>query len=224
MTSSSEQPLLLASFGEPTTRIPSDLEATILPELSTPQERYDYGWKRGYMAGYAEGARAAEAERAADLVAQKTAWANKEARMSALVSSLADATEGYLGSFGGRDLALTERLLSAAFQLAEAVVGCEIRTRPALALDIARAALADMPTGPAVVRVNPGEKEVVEEAAAALGPAWRHVTIKADETVSPGGCTVSSGATTADARIEEALSRARAALLGKSQVAPEVAQ
>ena len=224
MTSSSEEPLLLASFGEPTTRIPSDLEATILPELSTPQERYDYGWKRGYMAGYAEGARAAEAERAADLIAQKTAWASKESRISALVGNLASATESYLGSFGGRDLALSERLLAAAFQLAEAVVGCETRTRPALALDVARAALAEMPTGPAVVRVNPGDKEVVERAAGALGAAFEHVTIKADETVGPGGCIVSSGPTTADARIEEALSRARAALLGKSQGTPEVAQ
>ena len=216
MTSSNEHPLWLASFGEPTTRIPGDLESNLLAELSTPQERYDNGWKRGYMAGYAEGARAAEAERAAGLAAHKTTWAAKESRVSALVGQLEEATAGYLASFGDRDLALTEELLVAAFDLAEAVAGCELRTRPALALDIARAALADMPAGPAVVRVNPGDLPVVEETAKAFGPSLEHVTFQADETVGAGGCIVSSGARTADARIEEALARARAALLAES--------
>jgi flagellar assembly protein FliH len=221
MTSSNEHPLLLASFGEPTTRIPGDLDSNLLAELSTPQERYDNGWKRGYMAGYAEGARAAEAERAAGLAAHKTTWAAKESRVSALLGQLEEATAGYLASFGDRDLALTERLLAAAFDLAEAVVGCELHTRPALALDVARAALADMPAGPAIVHVNPVDLPVVEEAAKALRPSLEHLTYQADETVGAGGCIVSSGARTADARIEEALSRARAALLAESPPAAE---
>lgn len=205
------------SFGEPTTAVP-DFGGELLPELSTPQERYDHGYKRGYMAGYAEGARAAEAERAADLAVQKTAWAAQEARADALLLRLASATEQYARDFGGRDLALTEALLLSAFDLAEAVVGREIKTTPALALEVARSALSELPTGPAVVRVNPADRQMVEEAAERTRRAGEHLTILAGPEVGPGGCIVTSGAKTADARIEEALARARVALL--SEAAP----
>ena len=50
--------------GEPTTSVPGFIDmGAVLPELSSPQERYDHGFKRGYLAGYAEGARQAQAER-----------------------------------------------------------------------------------------------------------------------------------------------------------------
>ena len=80
------------------------------------------------MAGYAEGARQAQAERAADLASQKATWAAATARAGAMVSQLASATEEYLAHFGPRDGVLTEQLIRAAFELAEAVVTCELRT------------------------------------------------------------------------------------------------
>jgi len=219
MTTSTERPIALPSFGEPTTTVPGDFG--LLPELSTPQERYDNGWKRGYMAGYAEGARAAQAERAEELVAQKTAWAAKEAKVSSLVVQLAKATEGYLAHMGQRDLTLTEQLLHAAFELAEAVVRCELHTRPDLALAVARSVLAEMPAGPATIRVNPSDAEIVEQAVVKLPPGGRSVTVVPDPAVGAGGCIVAAGAKTADARIEEALTRAKEAFLapGEHQVA-----
>ena len=45
-----------------------------------------------------------------------------------------------------------------------------------------------------------------------LGTTRDAVTVMADPVVGPGGCIVTSGAKTVDARIEEALARARAAL------------
>ena len=66
MTTSTD-PFLSTSMG-PTTTLPSSIDMdALLPELNSPQERYDHGYKRGYLAGYAERARQAEAERAADL-------------------------------------------------------------------------------------------------------------------------------------------------------------
>jgi flagellar assembly protein FliH len=206
-----ERPVALPSFGEPTTIVPGDFG--LLPELSTPQERYDNGWKRGYMAGYAEGARAAQAEHAEELTAQKTIWAAKEAKVSTLVTQLASATESYVARMGQRDLAFTEQLLRAAFELAEAVVHCELQTRPDLALAVARSVLADMPAGPATIRVNPSCAGIVERAVVKVAPGARTVTVVPDPAVDDGGCIVTAGAKTADARIEEALQRAKKALL-----------
>ena len=160
MTTLSNQIAHISS--EPTTAMPGhfDMEA-VLPELSSPQERFDHGFKRGYLAGYAEGARQAQAERAADLATQKATWAATLARAGALVGQLASATDEYIDRFNARDSALTEQLIAAAFELAEAVVGCELRTRPEQAVDIARSLLANLPAGPAVVRVNPGDEELM---------------------------------------------------------------
>jgi flagellar assembly protein FliH len=211
MTTSNEH--FAPGAAEPTTALPYliGLDKT-LPELTSPQERYDHGFKRGYMAGYAEGARQAQAERAADLASQKATWAAAQARAGAMVSQLASATEEYLAHFGPRDGVLTEQLIRAAFELAEAVVTCELRTSPDLAIEVAKRVLATLPTGPAVVRVNPGDEELLREAAGMLGTSRGAVTVMADPVVGPGGCIVTSGAKTVDARIEEALARARAAL------------
>jgi flagellar assembly protein FliH len=198
--------------GEPTTALPNYIDmGNVLPELTSPQERYDHGYKRGYMAGYAEGARQAQAERAADLAAHKATWAAAQARAGALVSQLASATEGYVARFGPRDEVITEQLIRAAFELAEAVVTCELRTFPNLAIEVAKRVLATLPTGPAVVRVNPGDEQLLREAVGMLGGGRDAVTVMADPVVGPGGCIITSGARTVDARIEEALARARAA-------------
>jgi flagellar assembly protein FliH len=198
---------------EPTTTLPSEIDmAALLPELNSPQERYDHGYKRGYLAGYAEGARQAQAERAADLASEKNASSANQARAGALLGQLASATEQYVARFGPREAAMTEEVIAAAFELAAAVVGSELRTRPERAVEVAKALLADLPTGPAIVRVNPVDEAMMAEAATALAANRREsLVVRADAAVGPGGCIVTSGATTVDARVEEALLRARAA-------------
>lgn len=215
MTSSSEA--FAPNSTEPTTVLPGLIDVDmLLPELTSPQERYDNGFKRGYMAGYTEGARQAEAERAADLATQKANWAATQARASALVSKLGAGTEEYLANFAARDGALTEQLISAAFELAAAVVNCEVRCRPDLALDVARNVLASLPTGPAVIRVNPVDAPLFSPTA-----GLNAVTVVADPAVGAGGCTVTSGAKTVDARIEHALARAREAFCRAGPDAPD---
>ena len=141
MTTSSE-PFVAPADGL-TTSLPGFVEmGAVLQELTTPQERYDHGFQKGYMAGYVEGARQAQAESAGELASHKAAWAAAQARASALVSQLASAADEYLARWGARDIALTEELIGAAFELAEAVVACELRTRPDRPLQVARAVLA----------------------------------------------------------------------------------
>ena len=213
MTLSSEP--LPSTSNEPTTTLPPYIDmAAVLPELSTPQERYDNGFKRGYMAGYTEGALQAQAERAAELAAHKAAWASTQAHASALLSQLASATEEYLARFGGRDMAMSDQLMAAAFELAEAVIGHELRTGPAHAAEVARSVLESLPVGPACVRVNPGDEKFVRDASASLGRGGQAVEVLPDPEVGPGGCIVTSGAKFVDARVEQALARAREVFLG----------
>ncbi len=191
-----------------TTSLPGFVEmGEVLQELTSAQERYDHGFQKGYMAGYAEGARQAQAETAADLAAHKAVHAAAQARAGALVSQLAGFAEEYLARCGARDVALTEQLTAAAFELAEAVVACELRLRPDRALQVAKAVLADLPTGPVVVRVHPEDERFMRDTLAGAGDAG--VTVVNDPAVGPGGCVVSCRGTTVDARVAEALRRAR---------------
>jgi flagellar biosynthesis/type III secretory pathway protein FliH len=100
--------------------------------------------------------------------------------------------------------------MGAAFELAEAVVACELRTRPDRALQVAKAVLADLPTGPVVVRVHPTDEAFMRDAMA-LGRPVPAATIVTDAAVEPGGCVVTCGGNTIDARVAEALRRAREA-------------
>lgn len=196
----------------PTTTLPGSIDVSIvLPELTTPQERFDHGYKRGYMAGYAEGARQAKAERAAELESQKAERAACQAQGAGLLSQLATATEKYLQVYGPREAQLSDELVRTAFDVAEAIVAREMTIRPDRALEMARSVLAGLPTGPAMVRVNPLDEPLLADAAATLGNGAQKVTVVADPAVSRGGCTVTSGATKVDARLMEALARAREA-------------
>jgi flagellar assembly protein FliH len=210
MTSSSER--FAHTSNEPTTMLPGSLDI-VMPELTSPQERYDHGYKRGYMAGYADGARQAQAERAADLASQKATWAATQEQAHSLLSRLAAASDAYQARVAVEAAALTEELIGAVFELAEAVVCCELRTRPDRALEAARAALATLPAGPVTVRVNPQDETLLADAASTLaGPrAGQTVTVVADHGMKRGDCVVSSGTSCVDVRVSEALARARAA-------------
>ena len=88
MTTRGSDPLRFLPSMEPTTTLPSSIDMdALLPELNSPQERYDHGYKRGYLAGYAEGARQALAERAADLASEKNASSATQARAKAALCS-----------------------------------------------------------------------------------------------------------------------------------------
>jgi flagellar assembly protein FliH len=216
MTSSSNS-FAPASTG-PTTTLPGSLDA-VLPELTTTQERYDQGYKRGYLAGYADGARQAQAERAADLASHKAAFAAVQADAGKLLSGLATATQEHMARLRAEAPGISDALVGVAFELAEAVLGCELRARPEIVIESARRALASLPDGgPAVVRVHPDDEPILRDAAGSLScnRAGQGVAVLADQGVERGGCIVNSGGSTIDARVTEAVARARAAFSATS--------
>jgi flagellar assembly protein FliH len=168
---------------------------------------------RGYAAGYAEGLRVAtaeqvewlrqaEAERAmqAEAVAQRTAKALEVLRSAAV--ELAESTLPLIEEADGT-------LVSAAFELAEAVVGYALRDR----LAAARAAVSrvmddELASQVGTVRLNPGDLEALAGDDAIGVPA----TFVADPSVAPGDAIAELPDGWLDARIRTALDRAREAL------------
>jgi flagellar assembly protein FliH len=207
--------LFIPASAGPTTVLPGNLEET-LPELTTLQERFDHGYEKGFMAGYAEGARQAQAERAADLANHKAAYAAAQARATNLLDRIAAEMNEQLARLRQESADLTDELVEIAFKLAEAVLGAELRTRPERALEAARQALANLPLGPAVIRVHPEDAPLFDADVSSLNATrgGHGVTVIGDPGVERGGCVAAVGATTVDVRVSTGLARAREAFLG----------
>ena len=214
MTSSSERVI-----GPPdglTTSIPGFVEmGAVLEELTSAQERYDHGFQKGYMAGYTEGARQAQAENAADLASHKAVWASAQARASALVSQLSSAAEEYLARWGARDVALSEDLGGSGLRAGRG--GRRLRTaHPPRPCPPGGQGGPGRPAGRARRRPCAPRRRGFMREAMALGGTVSGVTLVADAAVGTGGCVVSCGGTTVDARVAEALRQAREAFCAPS--------
>lgn len=183
--------------------------SALLPELTPvvrivadeqperPDPSYEAGFADGHAAAVAQavGAATAEADAAADR-AESLARSMTEAL--AVVRTRQDAELG----------AVAAEVAEAALALTEAILGRTLADGRAAADAVARA-LAPVPSGqPAVIRVHPGDLDVV------AGVERPDTRVVADDSVPPGGCVVDAGASRIDGGFPAAVERARAALLG----------
>jgi flagellar assembly protein FliH len=204
------------SIGAPTTASDVDREA-----------RADV---RGHAAGYAAGLRAADAEAAARRAAVEAGFAARAAELEAQHAEALRALRAATTAFAARAepvLAEAETtLVAAALQLAEAVVGYEIRaSRPTVGH------LSDSGSGDGLEgRIASGARATVERAlasvdrtvatavrlspadAAALAGDDLGVPVVADHGLRDGDAVVDLPDGLLDARIATALDRARTAL------------
>ena len=128
------------------------------------------------------------------------------------ITALHDAAQDLDRRNGPSPEETEELILSAAFELAEAIVGVsladdQLRGRAALQRALA-AAPKDVPV---TVRLSPTDLAVLE--AAGLCPD-ESVTVVADPTLAPGDAHATTAGTRIDARISAALERARGVLRG----------
>jgi flagellar assembly protein FliH len=169
---------------------------------------YAAGWASGVQAAY----RAGETEKQVARDAATRELDERAGQVNAALASVRDAA----AEFERRAVPAAERIeelvVSTAFSLAESIVGASLRddaTRGSVAL--ARA-LALTPAGaPAIVCLNPRDRELLGTTAAEL-TAGRDVQIVADPSLAPGDATVTTGAISIDARISAGLARAREVL------------
>jgi len=190
----------------PTAGIP---DAVLNPaRLAAQSAGYVAGWHRGREAGQLAVEAEAELIRAAD---QQQAEALR-ARIAQAITALHDAAQNFDRRNGPSAEEVEDLILSAAFQLAESIVGAsladdQLRGRAALQRALA-AAPQDVPV---TVRLNPEDLAVLEAAGLRLDES---VSLVADPTLAPGDAHATTAGTRIDARISAALERSRAVLRG----------
>lgn len=168
----------------------------------------------GYAAGWAEGMRAARDATEAELAAARR---DVEAETAAFRARVEQALSGVLAA--AADLRVrsapaledVERIIvSAAFEIAESVVGASLRDDDRRGAAAVARALALVPDDDrVVVALHPADHATLVAAGVRYGPC---VELVADPTLSPGDATARSGATTVDARIAAGLARVWEAL------------
>lgn len=148
-------------------------------------------WAEGFEKGYGSGLRSAQQEQEATLLQLVTLTRN----------ALEDADEF--------NRALERQVVDLSLAIAEKVVERELRTDPAVVVDVVRAALEDargMTT--ASVRVNPEDHPLV-------APLWERLAprplpdraqLVADERVERGGCLIETQMGVIDAQLSSKLS------------------
>jgi flagellar assembly protein FliH len=170
----------------------------------------------GYTAGWAAGVQAARLEAQVELTAiRAAAQAEMDARMTQVNTILARVREA-ASAFERRAVPATEEIenlvVSTAFSVAESIVGASLRDDETRGMTALARALALSPVGaPAIIALNPQDHALLGAKATEL--AMGHdVQIIADPSLKPGDATVSSGATSIDARISAGLARVQEVL------------
>lgn len=170
----------------------------VSPELveSATREGFEAGRAEGFEQGYTEGM--AQARQHTELLA-------------GLVQRLSHAADELSARETTARADIEDDIVSAAFRIAEALVGHELAqpdTRGRHA--IARALTLAPEQGLVVARLNPADLQVIGDVDAIA--AGRALELVADASVPPGDCVVEVGACRVDARIEPALDRVREVL------------
>jgi flagellar assembly protein FliH len=191
-------------------------------ELTPPSERFDRAAERGYAAGYQEGRRVADAE-LAEVRAQIQGMRATAAReLAGTRTALAAALTEAEASRAHSAQEAVDSVVGAAFALAEALLGRELGLSPHPVVDAIRRGLAEAPSGPTVVRVNPSDASNLADADdldpfATIAPG-REMSLVPDNAVEPGGCILEIGSATIDARLSTAIERVRQILLDDASV------
>lgn len=197
----------------------SDFAALTFPALRHPNQDATDAQTRiqGHAAGYASGLRAAAREAEARLIELNTETAAMLSERNAQLDAALAALESAARELHARAIPTIEQvqdvLVASAIDLAEAILGYELNDAPVSA----KAALARVighadPRMLLTVRMN--SHDIAELDAA--GREASSVEIVADDTIARGDAVGDFTDGYLDARIQTALARARAALLGET--------
>ncbi|MBW8827755.1 MAG: hypothetical protein JF603_15600 [Acidobacteria bacterium] len=185
-----------------------------LAELLGPS--HDAGYEAGYFAGFGEGRTVGysdgyQAGNDAAATAAERAMREREALLREALSALYAAAEACNNRVGVSVEEVEETVVTAAVELAEALLGREL----AVANDIGRTALARAlslapNSRPVRAFLNPQDLDTIGDLHD-LAPG-QVVEILSDSSVEPGGCVLEAGPSKVDAQLSSALRRVRRVL------------
>jgi flagellar assembly protein FliH len=195
------------------TEVVEDITDVVEAMLDPTQEA---GYEAGYFSGFSEGRTVGYSDgyqqgNDAAAAAAERASREREALLREALSALYAAAEACNGRIGVTVEEVEETIVTAAVELAEALLGRELKVAEDIGRTALARALALAPNAqPVRAFLNPQDVETI-------GPLHevapgRTVEIIADPTVEPGGCVIEAGASKVDAQLGPALIRARRAL------------
>jgi flagellar assembly protein FliH len=171
----------------------------------------------GYAAGWSQGRQEADA-------AARAERDRERANASAVTAELTARAESAIAALGTAAASLERRaaqstaeaenaIATAAFALAEAIVGRELAVAENPGHEALARALALAPAGrPVTVRLNGADHELLAAGGNRLDVDGRTVTLVADPALQPGDALAECDATRIDARIGTAIERVREVL------------
>ena len=172
--------------------------------------------EEGFARGHADGMAAAEEQTRQAIERERRAMhAAEAARQRSLQSALATLNAAGAALAERQATALSgveDLLLDAAFQLAGALLGHELRQLDSPVRDAVRRALAVLPGDvPVTVTVHPDDAAALAEMDDGMA-AGRVVRITTDPTIEPGSCCADGGFCHVEASLSAALERVRQVL------------
>ena len=162
------------------------------------QEQCEQAKARGYQEGLAQGKQEGAQQ------AQKQAQQQMQAQLQPRLQELNILLTTLSHSLNEEDYKLEQTLFTLVKQIAEAVIGHEMKTDPGKIMKVIRDTLAALPPNRDHVRIrlNPADKTLADDAIKEGGENW-HVI--ADEDIARGGCVIETEQSTADFSIEDRL-------------------
>ncbi|MCU1490782.1 MAG: Flagellar biosynthesis/type secretory pathway protein-like protein [Acidimicrobiaceae bacterium] len=176
-----------------------------LAEASDP---FETARAEAAYAGYEHGMRLAKEQATRERTAERAAAAQA---LGAALTAFQKAASELQHAYASAAADLEPRVARLALDLVREILGHELDVvgRPGAAA-IERA-LQLVPTdGAVVVRLNPGDATTLGD----LLGSERELVVRPDPSVGRGGCILEAGSTFIDARVESAIERVRAVLLG----------
>lgn len=162
------------------------------------QEQFDQAKERGYQEGLAQGKQ--EGTQQAQQQAQQQMQAQLQPRLQELNNLLTTLSH----SLNEEDYKLEQTLFTLVKQIAEAVIGHELKTDPGKIMKVIRDTLSALPPNRDHVRIrlNPADKALADDAIKEGGENWHAI---ADDAIARGGCVIETEQSTADFSIEDRL-------------------
>lgn len=184
---------------------------SLTPSRSSRRD-HDAARARGYAAGYAAGAHAAEEEAAALREQMRAEHAAKLEDLARVAAQAREALDAAARAVRAQTVPVVEQAqgaaVEAALSIAEAVIGFELADRHAAARAALRRALSGPEGAGVLVRMHPDDVETLQ----GLDVVPGDVELVADPGISPGDAMAELEHGFLDARIATAVERARAEL------------
>ena len=176
--------------------------------MATPEQAWTAGYEVGLEQGMSIGRAGTVAEHAAS-----------DRRVAVVGEALRRAADGAIGDVRREFSDATEVLIHAAFDIALAIVGRDLREHPRTGEDALRAALALVPSRVAcTARLHPSDLDDL----GTLDPARLHqdLSIVADYSVESGDCVIDLPSSQIENRLADAIARVRV-VMGSDLTATE---